>query len=496
MGKEILLVVEAVSNEKSVSKEVIIDALECALASATRKRAEEDIDVRVAIDQRTGDYETFRRWAIVEENEEEPLVETREYTLEQARERDVHAELGGFIEEPMDSVEFGRIAAQNAKQVIVQKVREAERARVIALYEDQLGTLISGNVKRTDRHGIYIDLGQNAEAIIPRDHMIPRESVRVGDRIRGLLLEVSSELRGPQLIVSRTHPDYLSELFQIEVPEIGQGLIELHGAARDPGARAKVAVQSLEARLDPVGACIGMRGSRVQSVSNELGGERIDIILWDESPAQFVINAMAPAEVESIIVDEENKSMDVAVTEEKLAQAIGRNGQNIKLATELTGWNLNVMTTEEAQQNSDAELRQMVERFMLQLDIDDEIATILVEEGFSNLEEVAYVPIDELLEIEEFDEELVNTLRDRAKDMLLTLAIANEEQLSDAEPQEDLLALEGVSEDFARKLASHGIATRDDLAEQSVDELLDIEDIGAEAAAELIMLARAHWFEE
>ncbi|MGD8808088.1 MAG: transcription termination factor NusA, partial [Gammaproteobacteria bacterium] len=389
-----------------------------------------------------------------------------------------------------------RIAAQTAKQVIVQKVREAEREQIVEEFQDRVGELLSGIVKRVDRNGAYIDLGGNAEGFIPREDLIPREPIKPQDRIKSLLREVRSEQRGPQLFLTRTSPQFLIELFKIEVPEVGQGLIEILGAARDPGLRAKIAVRSNDSRIDPVGACVGMRGSRVQAVSNELAGERVDIILYDENPAQFVINAMSPADVLSIVVDEDVHSMDIAVDEEKLSQAIGRGGQNIRLASELTGWELNVMTESDAEEKSEQEARALVESFMKDLDVDEEVASILVQEGFSSLEEVAYVPGSELLAIAEFNEDIVNELRARARDVLITQAIATEEELDQSEPAQDLLDLEGMTESLAYVLASRGIVTREDLAEQAVDELEDIDELDEEAAAKLIMAARAHWFEE
>ncbi|KPK57346.1 MAG: transcription termination factor NusA [Gammaproteobacteria bacterium] len=496
MNKEILMVVDAVSNEKGVDKEIIFEAIEAALASATRKRHGDDIDVRVAIDRRTGDYDTFRRWMVFADDSTELEVPDRELRLEDALDIDPEAEPGGYVEEPMESIAFGRIAAQTAKQVIVQKVREAERAQVVEEFSDRVGEMVSGLVKRVDRNGVYVDLGGNAEAFVPREDMIPREPVRPQDRIKGLLREVRSEQRGPQLFLTRTSPQFLIELFKIEVPEVGQGLIEILGAARDPGLRAKIAVRSLDQRIDPVGACVGMRGSRVQAVSNELAGERVDIILWDDNAAQFVINAMSPAEVVSIVVDEEDHSMDVAVDEEKLSQAIGRGGQNVRLASELSGWELNVMTAEDAEEKSEQESKELGESFMKQLDVDEEIALILVQEGFSSIEEIAYVPESELVEIEEFDEEIVTELRNRARDVLITQAIVTEEKIDEAEPAEDLLSLEGMTKELAFILASKGIVTREDLAEQSVDDLEDVEGLEPEKAGELIMAARAHWFEE
>ena len=495
MSKEILMVVDAVSNEKGVEKEVIFEAIEAALASATRKRYGEDIDVRVAIDRATGKYDTFRRWKVFADDSTELTEPARELRLQDALDIDPNAKVGEYVEQPMESVEFGRIAAQTAKQVIVQKVREAERQQVVEEYKDRVGQLVAGIVKRVDRHGAYIDLGGNAEGFIPREHLIPREPIKPQDRIKSLLREVRSEPRGPQLFLTRTSPQFLIELFKIEVPEVGQGLIEILGAARDPGLRAKIAVRSNDPRIDPVGACVGMRGSRVQAVSNELAGERVDIILYDENPAQFVINAMSPAEVISIVVDEDAHSMDIAVEEDKLSQAIGRGGQNIRLASELTGWELNVMTESAAEEKSEKEARQLVENFMKELDVDEDVATILVQEGFSSLEEVAYVPASELLAIEEFDQEIVNELRSRARDVLITQAIVSEEVIDQAEPAEDLLTLEGMDRELAYMLASKGIVTREDLAEQAVDDLEQIDNLDRERAAKLIMAARAHWFE-
>jgi transcription termination/antitermination protein NusA len=495
VNKEILMVVDAVSNEKGVDKEVIFEALEAALASATRKKHGEEWDARVAIDRKSGDYETFRRWKVFADDSTELEAPERELRLEDAHELDPKAEVGGFVEQPMESVSFGRIAAQQAKQVIVQKVREAERQQVVDAYRDRVGTLVSGVVKRVDRNGIFIDLGSNAEGFVPRTDMIPREQVKAQDRIKAFLKEVRSELRGPQLFLTRTAPEFLIELFKLEVPEVGQGLIQILGAARDPGVRAKIAVRSNDPRIDPVGACVGMRGSRVQAVSNEIAGERVDIIPYNENPAQFVINAMSPAEVMSIVVDEDSHSMDIAVAEEKLSQAIGRGGQNIRLASQLTGWELNVMTESDAEAKSESEAKSLVQMFMKQLDVDEDVATILAQEGFSTVEEIAYVPQGELASIEEFDEEIVKELRNRARDVLLTQAIASEETLDQSMPADDLLLLEGMSPDLALALARRGVRTREDLAEQSVEDLKDIEGLPAEEAGKLIMIARAHWFE-
>jgi transcription termination/antitermination protein NusA len=495
MNKEILMVVDAVSNEKGVDKEIIFEALEAALASATRKRHGEGIDVRVAINRKTGDYDTWRRWKVFADDSTELESPDRELRLEDALDISKEAEVGGYVEVPMESVAFGRIAAQTAKQVIVQKVREAERAQVVDEYKGRVGTLVSGIVKRVDRNGVFVDLGSNAEGFIARDQMIPREPIRSQDRIKAFLQDVRSEQRGPQLFLTRTAPEFLIELFKLEVPEVGQGLIQILGAARDSGVRAKIAVKSNDSRIDPVGACVGMRGSRVQAVSNEIAGERVDIIPFDENPAQFVINAMAPAEVVSIVVDEDSHSMDIAVTEEKLSQAIGRGGQNIRLASELTGWELNVMTEQAAEEKSEGESRALVEQFKQQLDVDEDVAQILVQEGFSTIEEIAYVPTSELSGIEEFDEEIVKELRNRARDVLLTQAIANEEEIDGSEPAEDLLQVDGMDEGLALQLASRGIVTREDLAEQAIDDLLEIEGVDAERAGALIMAARKHWFE-
>src|SRR3954462_207446 len=470
-NKEILRVAEEVSNEKGVDKEIIFDALEAALASATRKKYGEEIDVRVAINRKTGDYDTYRRWKVFADDSTELEFPDKELRLEDALDVSSEAEPGGYVETPLESVAFGRIAAQTAKQVIVQKVREAERAQVVDAYKGRVGTLVSGLVKRVDRNGIFVDLGGNAEGFIPRDQMIPREPVRTQDRIKAFLKEVRSEPRGPQLFLSRTAPEFLIELFKLEVPEVGQGLINILGAARDSGARAKIAVRSNDPRIDPVGACVGMRGSRVQAVSNEIAGERVDIIPFDENPAQFVINAMSPAEVMSIVVDEDSHSMDIAVTEEKLSQAIGRGGQNIRLASQLTGWDLNVMTESDAEQKSDSESKELVQNFMKQLDVDEDVASILAQEGFSTVEEVAYLPQSELASIEEFDDEIIKELRNRARDVLLTQAIASEESLDQSMPADDLLLLEGMSPDLALALARRGVRTREELAEQAIDDI-------------------------
>jgi N utilization substance protein A len=495
MNKQILEVVEAVSNEKGVAREIIFEALEAALASATRRKHGDDIDVRVEIDRKTGEYKTFRRWKVFADDSTELEFTERELRLDDAKDIDPAAVVDGFVEVPMESVAFGRIGAQTAKQVIVQKVREAERAQVVEEYKDRVGTLVSGIVKRVDRHGVYVDLGGNAEGFVPREHMIPREIARPQDRLKALLREVRSEARGPQLFLSRTSPDFLIELFKLEVPEVGQGLIQILGAARDPGARAKIAVKSLDPRIDPVGACVGMRGSRVQAVSNEIAGERVDIIPWVENPAQFVINAMQPAEVTSIVLDEDTHSMDIAVTEDRLSQAIGRGGQNVRLASELTGWRLNVMSEQQATERSEEETGQLREMFKTLLDVDEDVANVLVQEGFSTIEEVAYVPASELQNIEEFDEEMVGELRSRARDVLLTQAIASEEKAEESGPAEDLLAIEGMDKELAYELASRGIRTRDELADQSLDELEAVPGLDPVRAGQLIMAARAHLFD-
>ena len=494
MSKEILLVVESVSNEKGVPPEVIFEALETALATATKKRYETEVDIRVAIDRTTGEYDTFRRWTVVADEDLELLG--MQLTLDEAHENDESLEIEGIWEEQVESVGFGRIAAQTAKQVIVQKVREAERAQMVETYRDKMGELISGTVKKTTRDSIIVDLGNNAEAVLRKDQVLPRENFRVSAHVRALLKEVSTEGRGPQLMLSRTAPEMLVELFRIEVPEISEEVIEIKGAARDPGSRAKIAVKTNDGRIDPVGACVGMRGARVQAVSGELGNERVDIVLYDESPVQYVINAMQPAEVASIVVDEDKGTMDIAVSNDNLAQAIGRGGQNVRLASELTGWNLNVMTEEDAAAKQKQETGKVVQSFEDQLGVDKDLAELLVEEGFTSMEEIAYVPLDEMLAIEGFNDEIVEQLRTRAKDKLLTQAIAQEEKLDGVQPADDLLNMEGMDQPLAFELASRGVITMEDLAEQSIDDLLGIEGIDEVRAGELIMTARKPWFEE
>ncbi len=493
MSKEILYVVDSVSNEKDVDRSVIFGALEAALAMATRKDHEEDIDVRVAINRVTGEYDSFRVWTVVEADElEEPA---REITLEEAHKTDPNLQIGDTIEEELESVSFGRISAQTAKQVIIQKVREAERAKVVEMYEDRIGEVLSGIVKRVERGHVFIDVGAGVEAIVPREHAIPRENIKNGDRLKGLLIEVNTLNRGPILTLSRRDPKFMIELFKIEVPEISQGFLEIKGAARDPGQRAKIAVFSHDKKLDPIGACVGMRGSRVMSVANELGGERIDIVLWDENPAQFIINAMAPAEIESIVVDEEKNTIDVAVDESQLSQAIGRGGQNVRLASELTGWEINVLTTGEAEEKNEAEAMAYVKEFEDKLDVDEDLAVMLVQEGFTSIEEIAYVDRGEFLNIDGFDDDLVDELRGRARDALLTQLIAKEEQLEDNKPARDLLELSLMDDNLAYRLADKGIRTRDDLADLATDELMALIDMDEEAASQLIMQAREHWFE-
>lgn len=496
MAKEILLVVDAVSNEKSVPREKIFEALEFALAAATKKKNEGDIEVRVSIDRKTGSFDTFRRWQVILDDQpvEYPY---REITLSAAQYEQPELNVGDYVEEQIDSVVFDRITTQMAKQVIVQKVREAERSQVVEAYLDQVGELVTGIVKKANRENIIVDLGNNAEALLTREHMLPRETYRSGDRLRALLFEVKPDARGAQLFLSRTRPEMLTELFRIEVPEIGEEMIELRGAARDPGSRAKIAVKSNDRRIDPVGACVGMRGSRVQAVSGELGGERVDIVLYDDNDAQFVMNAMAPAEVASIIVDEDSHSMDIAVEEGNLAMAIGRNGQNIRLASQLTGWELNVMTVADMQKKHQEESSKVMDLFMTTLELDEDFATVLVDEGFATLEEIAYVPISELLSIDGFDEDIVNELRGRAKAYLTTQALASEESLEGAKPSEALLALDGLDTHTAYVLASKGVVTLDDLAEQGIDDLLDLAAMPEEQAAALIMAARnIVWFSE
>jgi transcription termination/antitermination protein NusA len=500
VGKQILAMVDSLANEKAVSKEDVFHAVEAGLAMATKKlNSTADIAVRVAISRRTGEYDTFRYWTVVDDNAEAFENPDAEMRLTDARSHNPAIHVGETIEEPMPSIEFGRIAAQTAKNVIFQEVRKAERNKIVENYKDRLHQMVSGIVKKVTRDAILLDLGETAEAIISRDEMIPREAVRIGDRIRGYLYDVHFEPRGPQLFVSRIRPEMLIELFKIEVPEIGEEIIQIKAAARDPGSRAKIAVKTNDGRIDPIGACVGMRGARVQAVSSELNGERVDIVLWDDNPAQLVINAMAPAEVVSIVMDEDSHSMDVAVREEQLSQAIGRNGQNVRLASQLTGWTINVMSESQAAEKTAAESQNIRETFIDKLGVDEDIADILIREGFSTLEEIAYVPLNEMEDIEEFDPEIIDALRARAKDVLLTQAIANEELSGGAEPADDLLHMAGMTSELAKLLAKHGIVTMEDLAEQAVDDILEIKEIAkkvsSEQVAQLIMKAREPWFE-
>ena len=482
-----MLLVDALAHEKNVSKDVIITALELALASATKKKYESGADIRVEIDKDTGEYETFRCWTIV--NAEE--LENPDAEIALSDERAVGNEINDVIKEKTDSVEFGRIGAQAAKQVILQKVREAEREQILNDFLARDEKLVSGQIRRMERGNAIIEIGR-LDAVLPRDQMIPKENLRIGDRIRAVLMKVDHTARGPQLVLSRTAPEFLIRLFELEVPEIEEGLLEIMSAARDPGLRSKIAVKANDQRLDPVGTCVGMRGSRVQAVTSELAGERVDIVLWSMEPAQFVISAMAPAEVVSIVVDEDKHSMDLVVAEDQLAQAIGRNGQNIRLASDLTGWELNILTEEESDKKTQEEYSSVSQLFMEKLDVDEDVADILVKEGFSSLEEVAYVPEDEMNQIDEFDEGTVTELRSRARAAILTDAIAKEEKV--AEPAEDLQAMDGMDTDTAKLLASKGIITMEDLAELSVDELLEVVKLDEERAKALIMTARAPWF--
>ncbi|MFA7317497.1 MAG: transcription termination factor NusA [Sulfuricella sp.] len=489
MSREVLLVVDALAREKNVDKEVVFDALELALASATKKRFHGDVDVRVSIDRSSGEYETFRRWEVIADDSVE-FAESQ-ISVEDAVKQKSDAQLGDFIEQALEPVEFGRIGAQAAKQVILQKIREAEREQILNDFLARKEHLVTGVIKRMERGSAIIESGR-LEAFLPRDQMIPKENLRIGDRVRAYLLRIERGSRGPQLILSRVVPEFIVKLFELEVPEIEEGLLEIRAAARDPGMRAKIAVKSNDQRIDPIGTCVGMRGSRVQAVTGELGGERVDIILWSPDPAQFVIGALAPAEVSSIVVDEDKHHMDVVVEEEQLAMAIGRSGQNVRLASELTGWNLNIMTVEEAEQKSEEEYSSIRQIFMLKLDVDEEVADILIQEGFNTLEEVAYVPLAEMLEIEALDEGTVNELRSRARNALLTEAIVSEEKLENA--AESLLKMEGMDNETAGVLVSQGVITLEDLADLAVDDLVEITGMDDERAKQLIMTARAPWF--
>ena len=496
MAAEIIKVVDAVSEAKDVDREVLFEAIENAIESATKKNYADNMDVKVTIDRETGDYKTYRRWLVFADESrelEDPDIELR---MIDAVDVDKNANPGEFVHEEIESVDFGRIGAQIAKQVIVQKVREAEKQKTIELFKDNVGELVSGVVKRMDRNGFYIDIGNNSEAFLPRREMIYKEAIRPQDRIKAILKDINTDLKGPPLILSRVMPEFLIELFKLEVPEITQNLISIVGASRDPGLRAKIAVQSDDKRIDAVGACVGMRGSRVQAVSNELNGERIDIILWSDNTAQYVVNAMSPASVISIVVDEENNSMDIAVEESKLSQAIGRGGQNIRLASELTNWKLNVLSETEALEKDDQELKDISDLFVETLSVGEDVAILLAQEGFASIEQVAYVPVSELEKIDGFDEKLVNELRERAQDQLLIEAISTEEDLDKHGPEEDLLSLESVTEELAYALARSGIYNKDKLADQSVDEIIEVEGIDEELAGIIIMEARADWFKD
>jgi N utilization substance protein A len=491
MSRELLMLVDALAREKNVEKDIVFGALELALASATKKRFKDDVDVRVEIDRDTGEYKSFRRWQIVADNDHE--IPAQQIAMTDAHERDPNLQINDFVEEPLEPVEFGRIGAQTAKQVILQKIRDAEREQILNDFLQRKEFIVTGAIKRMERGNAIIESGR-IEAALPKDQMIPKENLRIGDRVRAFLLKVDRNNRGPQLILSRTVPEFLIKLFEMEVPEIEEGLLEIKAAARDPGSRAKIAVKSNDPRIDPIGTCVGMRGSRVQAVTAELAGERVDITLWSPDPAQFVINALAPAEVSKITVDEESHSMDVVVDEENLAQAIGRNGQNVRLASELSGWELNIMTEEESLKKNEVESATVRKLFMERLDVDEELAGILIQEGFTTLEEVAYVPINEMLEIESFDEDTVNELRSRARNALLVEAIASEEHVENV--ASDLLTLEGMDNETARVLAAKGVTTQEDLADLAVDDLVELTGIDAERAKQLIMTARAPWFAE
>ncbi len=495
MSNKIQLVVESVSNEKDIPKEVVFEALEVALETATKKKYDLEKEYKVTIDRATGEYATVRRWLVVPDTDQGLENPHAEMSYSAAKELEPTVDIGGFIEEPVESIEFGRIAAQTAKQVIMQRLRMAKREQVIRDYEARIGELLIGQVKKVTRDYVIVDLGNNIEAMLRRNHMLPRETMRVSDRVRAYLEGTQKDQRGPQLTLSRTAPQMLVELFKIEVPEIGDGLIELKGAARDPGARAKIAVLAKDNRIDPVGACVGMRGSRVQAVSNELGGERIDIVLWDENPAQYVINALAPAEVSSIIMDDDAKSMDVIVSESQLPAAIGRNGQNVRLAGQLTGWELNIMTDEQAQAKEQDEMATLLAMFCSNLSIEEELAMTLVESGLNSIEEIAYLPVDELMDaLEGITEEQLTELRDKAQTYLKSISSTGARG-SNKEPSTELLKIEGLERHIAYRLANHNILTVEDLAECAVDDLLEIEGIDREKASKYIMAARAPWFE-
>jgi N utilization substance protein A len=490
-NRELVMLVDVLAREKNVPRDIVFGALEMALASATKKKYSDDIDVRVAVDRNTGAYESFRRWKVVSDDDMETPV-PHAIHIEDAQKRDPNLKVGDYVEEPLPGIEFGRIGAQTAKQVILQRIRDAEREQILNDFLSRGDELVTGTVKRMERGSAIIESGR-LEALLPREHMIPKENLRVGDRVRAWVMKIDRQARGPQLILSRTAPQFIMKLFELEVPEIEEGLLEIKSAARDPGIRAKIAVHTNDKRIDPIGTCVGMRGSRVQAVTQELAGERVDIVLWSADPAQFVIGALAPAEVSSIVVDEEKHAMDVVVDEENLAVAIGRSGQNVRLASELTGWQINLMTEEESTRKQQEESGRIKQHFMERLDVDEEVADILIEEGFSTLEEVAYVPINELLEIESLDEGTVNELRTRARNALLVAAIANEEKMEGIDPE--LLKLDGMDAQLATRLAEGGVRSRDDLADLAVDELSELSGLDEETAKKLIMAARAHWFE-
>ena len=491
MNRELLMLVDAISREKNVERDVVFGAVEAALAQATKKLYQGEVDIRVAVDRDSGDYETFRRWLVVPDEAGLQNPDAEELLMD-AQERVHDVEEGEYIEEGIESLPIGRIGAMAAKQVILQKIRDAEREMLLNDFMSRGDKIFVGTVKRMDKGDIIVESGR-VEGRLRRSEMIPKENLRNGDRVRAMIMEVDLTLRGAPIILSRAAPEFMIELFRQEVPEIEQGLLEIKSCARDPGSRAKIAVISHDKRVDPIGTCVGVRGSRVNAVTNELAGERVDIVLWSEDPAQFVIGALAPANVSSIVVDEEKHAMDVVVDEENLAIAIGRGGQNVRLASELTGWKINIMDANESAQKQAEEQSTIRQLFMEKLDVDEEIADILISEGFTSLEEVAYVPLQEMLEIESFDEDTVNELRTRARNALLVAAIANEEKVEGVDPE--LLKLEGMDTQLAAKLAEGGIKTRDDLADLAVDELSEMTGLESEAAKKLIMAARAHWFD-
>lgn len=491
MSREILLLVDALAREKNVSREVVFEALEGALASAMKKRFDQDADIRVSVDRETGEHEGFRRWLVVPDDAglQEP---DRQELLTDAQDSFPDIQVGEYIEEAVEPVEFGRIGAQAAKQAILQRIRDAEREQMLNDFLERGETIVSGTLKRMDKGDAIIEIAK-IEARLPRSEMIPKENLRLGDRVRAWVLKIDRAARGQQVILSRTAPEFIKQLFENEVPEIEQELLEIKGAARDPGVRAKIAVIAYDSRIDPIGTCVGMRGSRVTAVRNELGGEQVDIVLWSEDPAQFVIGALAPANIESIVVDEDRHAMDVVVDEENLPKAIGARGQNVRLASDLTGWQINIMTPEESENRQSQERDLLRGMFMEKLDVDEEVADILIDEGFTGLEEIAYVPLAELQEIEAFDEDTINELRNRARNALLTEAIVQEELVESAQ---DLLNIEGMTPELVAKLSEHGINTRDDLADLATDELAEMGEMPTEQAAEFIMAARAHWFED